>query len=231
MDSTGRKWKPVLPALCAVLIVCLTSGCGTVNTLDPDLGASYRPVNVYRSNARLTPEVKRVAVLPLTPSDSTGALEAGVGVLDPILQSELGKSQRFELVPVSTEQLREWTGRASWHADEMLPANLFERVRAVTGCDAVLFSQLTVYQAYPPLSVGWKFSLVNCGAGGKGEILWSVDEVLDSGEPAVARGARAYYARHIRNDMFLSDPSLVLSSPREFGQYSLDGLLATLPTR
>ena len=94
--------------------------------------------------------MRRVAVLPLSASDSTESLEAGMDALEPILQSELGKSERFEIVPVSREQLRHWTGQPSWRMDEALPAELLQRVRAETGCDGVLFSQLTVYQAYPP---------------------------------------------------------------------------------
>ena len=154
-----------------------------------------------------------------------------MAALEPILQSELGKSERFELVPVSGEQLRQWTGRSALRSDEALPADLFERLCAGTGCDGVLFSQLTVYQPYPPVAVGWKFSLVECAGEKKGQILWSADEILDSGEPGVARGARAYYARQIRNEALLSDPTMVLYSPRQFGRYSLDNLLATLPAR
>ena len=79
--------------------------------------------------------------------------------------------------------------------------------------------------------VGWKFSLVECAGEKKGNILWSADEVVDSGKPEVARGARAYYADGIRNEMLVTDPSMVLYSPRQFGRYSLDELLATLPAR
>jgi hypothetical protein len=215
----------------AILAAFVLNGCGTAWTGGRGLGASYRPGNVFSNSRPLPASVRRIAVLPLMPSDSTAALEAGVDALEPILQSELGKSQRFEIVPVSGDQLRQWTGRSVWRTDEALPADFLDRVREGSGSDAVLFSQLTLFQAYKPVAVGWKFSLVECAGDKKAQILWSVDEVMDSGEPGVARGARAYYAQHIRNESLLSDSAMVLLSPRQFGQFSLSGLLSTLPQR
>jgi hypothetical protein len=230
-DALRRAGRPLSRLLLAALAAFIFNGCSTEWLAAPGIGPGYEPENVYRSDKRLAPGIKRVAVLPLTASDSTEALEAGMEALEPVLQSELGKSRRFELVPVSGEQLRQWTGRSSWRSDEALPAELFEQLRAGTACDGVLFSQLTVYRAYTPVAVGWKFRLVECTRERKGKILWAVDEVVDSGEPDVVRSAREYYSQHVRNETVLSDPAMVLYSPRQFSRFSLDALLATLPTR
>jgi hypothetical protein len=164
-----------------------------------------------------------------------------VAGLETVLYAELEKSGRFEVIPVSGEQLREWTGQASWRADEQLPLNFLERLRDGTGCDAVMFSQLIRYQPYEPLAVGWKFALVekretvlDATAAPKSavpEILWSADEVFDAGDVGVANAARAYYSQHLRNEAPLSDPATVLGSPSRFGQYTLNALFATLPDR
>jgi len=122
--------------------------------------------------------------------------------------------------------------------DEALPPEFFGRVSEATGCDGILFCQLTRYEPYQPLAVGWKFSLVANPPPGpvsaremKDKILWSADEVIDAGEPGVANAARDYYAQHLRNEAPSADASTILSSPVRFGQYTLAALLDTLPDR
>ncbi len=206
-----------------------------------DLGPSYKPTNFYRASDTLPANLRRVAILPLTVTIATGSgdfLEAGVETLEPLLYAELEKSKRFEVIPVTQQQMKQWTGQFGWRADEQLPPDLLKRLSELTGCDAVLFCQLTRYQPYQPLAVGWKFSLVethNAGATTpndfKARILWSADEVLDSGDPTVTTGARAYYTQHLRNDAPSADAATMLNSPVRFGQYTLATLLATLPGR
>ena len=224
-----------------VLAVCLATGCSTVSSSLPtavqDLGPDYKPTNIYRRANALPNHVRRVALLPLTTTSSTPYLEAGVEALEPLVYSELEKTKRFEVIPVTPDQLKQWTGQTGWRTDEALPQDIFKKLAEATGCDAVLFCQLTRYQPYQPLAVGWKFSLVEniadatAPSGMKAQILWSVDEVLDSGEPTVATGARNYYTQHLRNEAPSADASTMLSSPVRFGQYTLGTLLGTLPAR
>ena len=231
----GRAWP--LCRLAILWLVVVTAGCKSMQISGYQLGPSYRPTNVYRRNDALPLEIKRVAVLPLSATSSTPLLEAGIEALEPVLYAELEKTKRFEVIPVSPEQLRQWTGQTAWRADELLPPDLFERLRQGTGCDAVLFSQLTRYQPYQPLAIGWKFSLIEKPeaavppGNGVPLILWSADEVLDAGDPEVTNAARAYYSQHLRNEAPLADASTVLSSPARFGQYTLGTLLGTLPQR
>jgi hypothetical protein len=230
-----------LRIVCAVITAFFFTGCKALPPLPPavqDFGPSYRPTNIYRRSASLPPQIRRVAVLPLTITSTASYLESGVETLEPLLYAELEKSKRFEVIPVTPQQMQQWTGQTGWRADEALPPDLFERVSGATGCDAILFCQLTRYQPYQPLAVGWKFSLVEIPRSAitspadlKARILWSADEVLDAGDPTVATGARVYYAQHMRNDAASADASTMLSSPARFGQYTLGTLLATLPER
>jgi hypothetical protein len=219
----------------------LFAGCQVLPHLPnavQDMGPRYRPTNVYRRTNALPAQIKRVAVLPLVTPGSMPFLNEGVEKLAPLLYAELEKCKRFEVIPVSCEQLRQWTGQTGWRTDEPLPPDFFGRVGDATGCDAVLFCQLTRYQPYQPLAVGWKFSLVANPPPGpltpremRDKILWCADEVLDAGEPAVCNAARDYYGQHLHNETPAADATSILTSPARFGQYTLAALLETLPSR
>ncbi len=237
----GRKRGLKLRLFCLVLAAVLSVGC---HVLPPfpnvvqDMGPRYRPTNVYRRSNLLPAQIRRVAVLPLVTTTSTAFLQAGVETLGPLVYAELEKCKRFEVIPVSPEDLRQWTGKSGWRADEPLPTDFFGRLADATGCDAILFCQLTRYQPYQPLAVGWKFSLVANPPPGplsvqemKDKIVWCADEVLDAGEPGVSNAARDYYGQHLRNEAPSADATTILSSPVRFGQYTLGALLQTLPER
>jgi|SRR5581483_6456571 len=239
-DSAG--WRRVaVRVLAGLMAAFLLPGCAVITSSVPELVPNYQPVNVYRQSEEMPGSVRRVAVLPLTTTTSSALLQAGAEDLETILYAELEKSGRFEVIPVSAGQLREWTGQSSWRADELLPLNFFEKLRDGTGCDAVLFCQLIRYQPYEPLAVGWKFSLVEKGGKSKGstaatkdaklQIVWSADEVFDAGDIAVANAARSYYSQHLRNEAPAPDSSTILGSPSRFGQYTLSALFGTLPVR
>jgi hypothetical protein len=225
--------------LSSLIAAWLVAGCASVDLpiQVQDLGSGYKPSNIYRRANALPTELKRVALLPVTVTSSTAFLEAGCETLEPLVYSELEKTKRFEIIPVTREQLKQWSGESGWRADEQLPPDLFDKIRTATACNAVMFSQISRYQPYQPVAVGWKFSLIETpekaasSKGGKTAIVWSADEVLDSGDPAVATSARAYYTQHLRNEAPSADVSTMMSSPTRFGQYTIATLLATIPER
>jgi hypothetical protein len=225
----------------ALVAAVLSSGCHVIPKMPnavQDMGPRYHPSNIYRRTNSLPAEIRRVALLPvMTPGTST-FLQAGVETLSPIVYSEVEKTRRFEVIPVSPQQLKQWTGKIGWRTDEVLPPNFFAAVSENTGCDAILFCQLTRFQPYQPMAIGWKFSLVANPPSGplsmqvvKAKIIWAVDEVVDAGEPSVSNGARDYYGQHIRSEEPSADASIILNSPSRFGQYTLATLLDTLPGR
>jgi len=189
----------------------------------------YQPANVYYKNKSKTlePRIKRVAVLPITPVSSTETFIAGAQLFQPLLFAELGKTRKFDLVLISPEQLRQWTGQAALLDYEALPQDFFDRLREGCGCDAVFFTQLTRYYPYQPVAVGWKLSLVEVQGR---QIVWKADELFDAGDTIVANAARHYSGEHVHIEGPADDPAAILGSPSRFGQYSLSAILATLPT-
>jgi hypothetical protein len=226
----------------AGLAALLLTGCSLLPR--PVTFTKYEPGNIYRKSDLLPPNVKRLAVLPLTVSDSTTLLENGAEILQPALYTELEKTKRFEVIVVSPEQLRQWTGQARWKSAEPLPADFFARLRQNLGNDAVMFCELTSYQPYPPIAIGWKLTLVTTSdfrnanssapeknSGENPEILWSADEVFNAGNPEVANAAQTYTEWNHRNEAPIADSSSIFSSPFRFGQYTLNALFQTLPAR
>ncbi len=210
-------------------MAALLGGCAAApRNVRRALTAGYRPGNVFLRQPELPPSIRRVAVLPLPKAPDDAEQAAGVEALQPLWLAELVKRNLFEVVPVSPEQLRTFTGRTSWSADEELPLDFFQRLRQATGCDAVLFACLTTYQAYPPLRTGWRARLVDSS---QHLTWWSIDELFDAGADPVAVAAEAYAEAELNlPDPLLSDTG-VLHSPRRFGQYTAWAVASTLPHR
>jgi hypothetical protein len=226
---------------CVVLIGCSLMN-GTVVS-----GQDVKSQNVFISSPVLPKDLKRVLVLPLAFKEPRADLGSGCEMLDPILQTELIKTKKFEVIPASPEMLRNLTGRLSWTGAEILPADFFDSLQRVYGCDAVLFCQLTTFRAYAPLAVGWRMKLVDVRTQ---KIIWAADEVFDAIEPAVAKDAEQFekqqqnvqgetksflktllkYADREPSSV-LDDQWAILNSPRYFGRYSAVKVLQTLPER
>lgn len=202
-------------------------GCQSakVALTDPILGPSYAVENVFHVSSNLPPAMRRVAVLPLS---SMQGRSAGVEILEPVLLAELAKAKRFELVAIRTEDLRDWTGREAWSAQDELPEGFLAEIAKRTGCDGILFSDLSQFRAYPPMLVGWRLNLVDIKSA---SVLWSVDEVFDAGDTTVVNGARRYSNQHLRNQPALEDSRSIMLSPSRFAGYTAQTVLATLPNR
>jgi len=90
------------------------------------MGPRYRPSNFYRQSNLLSPQIRRVAVLPLSTPGSTAFLQAGMEALGPLLYAELEKSKRFEVIPITPEQLRQLTGKTEWRATRRCRRNFLD---------------------------------------------------------------------------------------------------------
>ena len=191
--------------------------------------------NVFSLSANLPRNLKRVAVLPLASESSSSERAHGCETLGPILLAELDKTGRFEVVAVASEDLRGQTGRASWTGAEKLPADFFESLQRTSGCDAVLFCELTLYRAYAPLAVGWRLKLVDVRTH---QILWAVDKLFDADQADVTKAAHRQHPAKWqtyfdwngtmdskRETWFLDN------SPRQFGQFTASRVVSTLPER
>ena len=189
-------------------------------------GPSYRLSNVHVHPSDRLAQVRRVVLLPMTLSDDASTSSAGRDTLQPLLVSELGKTRRYEVIQLTSAQLKQWTGRAEWTAEDPIPPDVLGRVREETASDAVLFSRLTQFRPYQPMAVGWSLKLVSLI---DARILWSVDEVFDAGEPTVVNAARRYYLEHQAEATALGDSRSMLMSPSRFGRYAAHATFASLP--
>lgn len=191
------------------------------------IGPGFEPKNIFLAGPVLPTDLKRVAVLPLAADKRIPALRDGCEILEPVLNSELIKTRRFEVERINPEQVRLATGRLEWTGEEALPDDFFQKLRDASGCDAVMFCQLTAFRAYAPLAVGWRMKLVDARSR---QILWSADEIFDAGEETVRNGARRYQLEQLQS--VRSDGQwLVENAPRYFGQYTVATLFETLPSR
>lgn len=213
------SWFAVLTFVC---------GCKTARLSDPVAGAGYKPDNIYRAQKQLPVSIRRVAVLPATCDTAQSDLVSGLDALSAVITEELGKTKKFELVTVAPEQLRAWTGRTTWQAEETLPVQLLQNIRDQLDCDAVLFSRLTQYRAYPPLAVGFSFKLAELE---RAELVWVVDEIFDASEPSVVNSARRYQLTREHLPSSLADSRSILNSPSGFGRYAANSVFQTLPAR
>jgi hypothetical protein len=223
-------------------IIGLGIGCATP-PLDPGLTGPFHKIgNYYLINKRLPPEVRKVAMLPLTSALKDQSAVAGRESLQPILFGELSKSRLFEVLLVTNERLEEWTGKPSRTQDEELPADFLIKIKEETGCDAILFNHLTYYRPYPPMAIGWRLLLVRTD----GEVLWTLDEVFDAGEPLVANSVRRYALQSERSNAELTYQAGTRSgaawssripgwewvnSPTSFGKYTANAAVETLSAR
>jgi len=225
LDTFARRPLLTLRLLPALLAAgCASHSFDIVHVAD----IRYQPKNFWSRSATLDPQLKRVAILPITTTSATETFMAGAQLFQPLVSAELEKTRLFDLVVISPEQLRQWTGQAAWRDDEALPPDFFSRLREGSGCDAVFFSQLTGYHPYQPVAVGWKLSLVEVQAS---QTVWKADDFLDAGDTIVANAARYYSNQHVHIEGPADDPAAILGSPSRFGQFSLSALLATLPKR
>jgi hypothetical protein len=216
-----RRWAAAL----ALVLPWLWLGTGCVSYKGGELvaGTPYKPTNVFGRDTALSPGIRRVAMLPIT---CPVELEDGRAMVGTVPQEELSKTRRFELASVSTADLVAWTGKKQLRTVEVLPQELLQKVREVLGCDAVLFSELTQFKAYPPLAVGWSFKLVDARTG---QLLWAADELFDASHPDVVTGARHYQADHGQVGGSLGDTRFILLTPSAFAHYSAGSLFALLP--
>jgi hypothetical protein len=203
--------------------------------------------NTFVSSSELPVDLRRVVILPLASDTFNSPLSDGCQMLGPVLQAELIKTGKFEVVSADPETLRNCTGRLSWTGEEALPPNFFDSLKQFYGCDAVLFCELTTFRASPPLAIGWRLKLADVKSG---KIIWAADEIYDANDSNVRKAAQLYEKReqphqslvfHIYSFLAwcintptrtaLDDQWNILHSPRYFGQFSADQVLKTLPQR
>lgn len=214
----------LLPALLALTL----AGCASLKPDDAVIGPDYLPANVYCASPQLDKAMRSLVVLPLGADAGISDSDDGCVALEPVLRTQLERLRKFELTLVTPQQLHELTGRSLWSAEEELPGDFFTHLRQKFHCDGVLFCQLTQFQPYPPLALGWRLKLVDVESC---QVVWAVDEVFDAREKPVANAARRYQQASQSFGSFAPDSQVILTSPGRFAGYSLEAALKTMPIR
>ena len=210
------------------LAVAVLGGCNSVPSMLEEAGLEqgpyYAPVN-FSGDARLPDDVHRVAVLPI--HGGTVARAETAAAMDAVLHAALQRQTRFEVVVVTREECRRLFGAYDFSSVAALPHGFLEKLAAHYAVDAVLFTDLTVYQAYRPLALGFRAKL----AGVRDvRLVWAFDEIFSADDPKIRNSVRLYYRRSDRATP--SDPmSTNLQSPARFGAVAADLMFRTLPPR
>ncbi len=218
----------------AVLMLALAAGlggCKTASIKNPGtvIGPFHKPANYNLANGVMPADMRRVALLPLTSAMNTVEHQSGRQILQKFMQAEIAKSGLFEVVYVPETKMGQLTGRPAWRMIDELPVDFIEQISREYDCQGVLFSHLTVYQPYPPLSIGWRMGLVHLSPhSNNGSVVWELDDVFNAGQKSVINSAKR---NAIKNG--LSDPELdvelgLLNSPRRFGRYTAEAVVATM---
>ena len=216
------------PGLRLLAGTLLLFGCSSTKPSLPELGARFEPKNVYRAMEVLPGDLQRVVLMPVTVATPELATLDHRNQLARILEEELRKAHRFEVVRATPEELRRGFGKESFSAGETLPADLLSRIQSAHSADGVLFVQIASYRPFPPVAIGWKLRLVTAD---QGRTLWSLDETFDASQAEVARSARDYFRGHHTGSAELADPQADLRSPTRFCRYTGQAVWQTLPRR
>lgn len=159
--------------------------------------------------------IRRVAMLPLCYERENGSASKEI---DASFHAELTKTTLFEVVWIQRAQLEAIIGRGQVSSVEKIPVELLPKLAVQTGADAVLFTDVTHYFPYQPISIAVRCKLVDINTGG---IRWAFDHLFDSGNPGVAVAARHFYMANSQTNLPIgNDGGAVLQSPLKFAGYA-----------
>lgn len=224
MTAFRRSFAAVAAGLAALFTL---AGC----ELTPDLndpvrfGPFYAPRN-FAGEKRMPAEVRRVMVLPvalgeLGPEETAIALDAAVA-------QALQAQQRFEVVSLPRAELRRLFGAPEISSTAALPHGMLDELAKRFAVDAVLFTDVTVYQPYRPQSIGLRSKLATTR---EVRLVWTFDEVISASDPAVANSARRqpFVEAQGRSPVDLSPATLL--SPSRYAAFAAGEMFRTLPPR
>ncbi len=196
--------------------------------LERPLGPGFLPSNIYKGTDSLPADLRRVAVLPLSVNGGSAQMAHAQETLADAVGDALSRRLAFEVVSIPSETLKRLTGKGQWRANETVPKALFDFLREQKDCQGVVFAELTQFQAYGALQIGWKLRLVDSREAG---VYWAADQIFDAGVTSVANAAKRFAQDQDTSPGQPPDSHLILSSPSRFGAYTLNALFATLPAR
>jgi len=222
----------IIRFLVVAFLVTLLSGCSHIGIGKSKSDApreTYRPKYVPKnvtSTTKLPIDVRRVVVLPIYWDRDANA--DFVTDLDVIMQLSLQRTGAFEVIPIPRTQMYKMFGVYQYSSVQILPDTLISSLVSTYAADAVMFIDLTVNRPYRPISLGLRVKLVK-----KDDlsIVWAVDALFDSSDPAVANAALDFSGKSTFNRYPVDSSGGILQSPRAFAGFVADALFKTLPPR
>jgi hypothetical protein len=204
---TARR---LLRSAACVALALLLGACATRMASAPP----PPPPQNYFAPDEQGPSMRRVALLPLY---NDAYPDRYLGDLDATFTSELTKRAIFEVVPVSRSQMESLFGERHFCSTTPLPAGAMAKLRDHFGVDGVLFTDLTHFSPYRPVSMGVRTKLVDVVSQ---DIRWAFDYVFDSGNSSVAEAAKRYQIQYSNEHRPLStDGGSILLSPTRFAKF------------
>lgn len=215
----------VLFAAVLLLVSGCTSGVGSVLHPAAKSAPYFTPRN-YTGESVLPIGVRRVLLLPV--AGGTVATPESAATLDETLHAALQRQARFEVIQLSREDCRMNFGASEFSSASALPHGFLEKASRIYAVDAVMFVDVTVYQPYRPIALGFRAKLATVDGV---RLLWSFDETFSTSDPAVTNSVNRYYAGHGRSSNPVDQSPAVMQSPGRFAAYAADAMFATLPPR
>jgi len=197
----------------AILVLC-TSACQMVRAPQP------KPINSYWADARDVACVRRIMFLPIEP---VPGVNAPLDRLRAAVLDELGKVQRFEIVPLPDNTDEDETiYRAALHGGQPLDAlvTLGKRYRV----DAVVLGTVTSYRAYPPAHLGLRLQMLSLHSG---RPVWAAEGLYDAAEEATLDDVRHYARSYLGPEASMHGYEINLISPTRFAAFVAHRLVGT----
>ena len=213
-------------ALGLLSMLAASTGCASLPKWleDEQEHPPFTPVN-FRGDAQLAPDLQRIALLPL--HGGAAATAEITAALDPVLLPALQRQVRFEVVVVSREDCEKLFGAGDYASTAALPHGFLEKLAEKYAVDAVLFVDLTVLHAYPPLTLGLRAKLATVR---EVRLVWAFDEMFSAADDKMVNSVRQFHRAGDRSAPVDSTPA-VLQSPARFGAVAADIMFHTLPPR
>jgi hypothetical protein len=224
------NWLPA-GALLLVLLALLLGGCASwpesieIPVRPAAAEPHTMPVN-YTGVASLPPEIRRVVLLPV--SGNGVVTPETAAALDPVFAAALQRQMRFEVVSVSRDWCRRYFGAEEFSSAAALPHDFLTRLAQDHAADAVLFVDVTAYCDHRPLALGVRAKLARVAGPW---LVWSIDEILSTDDPAVAAAAQLYARNNAPAGLPVDVSASALQSPSRFAAYVAASVFGTLPPR
>lgn len=192
-------------------VALLVAGCASRRVA---IAPPPPPPQNYFSQENVGAPIRRVAMLPMYHASYP---DDYLRTLDATFEAELTKKALFEVAPVSRSEMEALFGRRQVESTESLPADALTKLRKQYGVEGVVFTDLTHFSPYKPVSMGVRTKLVDVSTG---KIRWAFDYVFDAGNASIAEAAKRYQLLYSdQRQPIATDGGSILLSPARFAKY------------